>query len=149
MEMKMKMKMTEDDFVNKIDVLDELLNDSTIRFDPAKIWHLLAEIADRAPRDNEELPSAADGPESGEAGRKAASIPCGLCGGKGVFRGIDCPACQTRVIADPWDDSRGIEHHSKSDLSLCGSGDIEPTTPPPVGIDYAEMDRASPLARQA
>ena len=147
----MEMKMAEDDFVNKIDVLDELLNDSNIRFDPAKIWHLLAEIADRAPRDNEELPQppAADRPESGEASRKAASIPCGLCGGRGVFRGIDCPACQTRLIADPWDDSRGIEHHSKSDVSLCGFGDIEPTTPPPVGIDYAEMDRASPLARQA
>ena len=37
----MEMKMTEDDFVNKIDVLDELLNDSTIRFDPAKIRTVL------------------------------------------------------------------------------------------------------------
>ncbi len=143
--------MTEDDFLRKIDVLDELLNDSNIRFDPAKIWHLLAEIADRARRDSEEplQPPAAERPESVEAAPKAASIPCGLCGGKGVFRGIDCPACQTQVIAHPWDVSRGIEHHSRSDLSLGGFSDIETTPPIPVGIDNAEIDHAGPVARQA
>jgi hypothetical protein len=101
----MEMKMTKDDFGQKIDMLDELLNDSNIRFEPAKIWHLLAEIADRAPRDGEELPQppAADCPESGEAGQQATSDHCGLCGGKGFFRGIECPACHTQVVADPWE----------------------------------------------
>ncbi len=143
--------MTEDNFVNKIDLLDDLLNNSNIRLDPAKIWHLLAEIADRAPRDSEELPQtpAAGCPESVAAGEEATSIPCGLCGGKGVFRGIKCPACQTQVVGHLWDESRGIEHHSRSDLSLCGFGDIEPTPPIPAGIDYAEMGHASPMARGA
>jgi hypothetical protein len=148
----MEMEMTEDDFGQKIDVLDQLLNDSNVRLEPAKIWHLLAEIADRAPRDGEVLPQppAVDCPESGETGKEATSIPCGLCGGTGVFRGIECPACQTQVVADPWDDSRGIEHASRSDPTLCdGFGDIDPAPPAPAGFDYAQMDRPSPVAREA
>jgi hypothetical protein len=148
----MEIEMKEDDFVQKIDMLDQLLNDANVRLEPAKIWSLLAEIVERASPNREGLPQppAADCPESGKMGGQAMRIPCGLCGNKGVFRGIECPACQAEVIVDPSGSDRGIVHDGKSDLPVCGFGDIEPAPlTSQASIDCARMDRANPQARGA
>ncbi len=39
--------MTETDYTRKLDELDRLLNDPDVPMEPAKVWSLLAEIAQR------------------------------------------------------------------------------------------------------
>lgn len=39
--------MTETDYARKLDELDRLLNDPDVPMEPAKVWSLLAEIAQR------------------------------------------------------------------------------------------------------
>jgi hypothetical protein len=39
--------MTDDEYARKLDQLDRLLNDPDVPMEPAKVWSLLAEIAQR------------------------------------------------------------------------------------------------------
>ena len=39
--------MTDADYARKLDELDRLLNDPAVPMEPAKVWSLLAEIAQR------------------------------------------------------------------------------------------------------
>jgi hypothetical protein len=39
--------MTETDYARKLDELDRLLNDPDVPIEPARVWSLLAEIAQR------------------------------------------------------------------------------------------------------
>jgi hypothetical protein len=40
-------KMTDTEYARKLDELDRLLNDPDVPMEPAKVWSLLAEIAQR------------------------------------------------------------------------------------------------------
>jgi hypothetical protein len=41
--------MTETDYARKLDEVDRLLNDPNVRMEPARVWSLLAELAQREP----------------------------------------------------------------------------------------------------
>jgi hypothetical protein len=43
--------MTETEYTRKLDELDRLLNDPDVPIQPARVWSLLAEIAERDLRD--------------------------------------------------------------------------------------------------
>ena len=51
--------MTDAEYDRKLDELDRLLNDPEVRMEPACIWSLLAEIADRGPMPDAALQGAA------------------------------------------------------------------------------------------
>jgi hypothetical protein len=53
--------MMQDDYVRKLDELDTLLNDPDVPMDPARVWSLLADLADKGsgPRTNRTVPPAA------------------------------------------------------------------------------------------
>jgi hypothetical protein len=52
-------EMTESDYARKLDELDRLLNDPDVPMEPAKVWSLLAEIAqqDMSNRHAEGIPA--------------------------------------------------------------------------------------------